>query len=144
MSEIHGVVKRPDPKDLSTIVCAPSSSHKEDSNSCPSRSVAKFIVPDLGDKVDSGIGLSYRPAYIALPAGTATLCRSQLYPPIRDYEFGYYETGYWMLVLVSWQASLQNIQFYPYYLLLNPLLNLYTKGSRIKFCLGSMHHIAHS
>ncbi len=25
-------------------------------------SVAKFIVPDWGDKVDSGIGLSYRPA----------------------------------------------------------------------------------
>jgi hypothetical protein len=24
--------------------------------------VAKFIVPDWGDKVDSGIGLSYRPA----------------------------------------------------------------------------------
>jgi hypothetical protein len=26
--------------------------------------VAKFIVPDWGDKVDSGIGLSYRPARI--------------------------------------------------------------------------------
>ncbi len=24
--------------------------------------IAKFIVPDWGDKVDSGIGLSYRPA----------------------------------------------------------------------------------
>ncbi len=26
------------------------------------RAVAKFLVPDLGDKVDAGIGLSYRPA----------------------------------------------------------------------------------
>jgi hypothetical protein len=26
---------------------------------------------------------------VAWRAGTATLCRSQLYPPVRDYEFGY-------------------------------------------------------
>ncbi len=39
------------------------------------RSVAKFIVPDGGGgEVNSGIGLS---------------CRIQLYPPVRDYEFGY-------------------------------------------------------
>ncbi len=31
--------------------------------------VAKFIVPDWEDKVDSGIGLSYRPASICKPAG---------------------------------------------------------------------------
>jgi hypothetical protein len=49
--------------------------------------VAKFIVPATGegDKVDSDIGLSYRPAtrppaYIHTPAGgTTTLCRSQLH-----------------------------------------------------------------
>jgi hypothetical protein len=42
---------------------------------------AKFIVPDWGDKVNSGD--------IGWGAGTTTLCRSQLYPPVRDYEFGY-------------------------------------------------------
>jgi hypothetical protein len=46
---------------------------------------AKFIVPDGGDKVDSGIGLSYRPAGLhrLAVAGryTTTLCRSQLYRP---------------------------------------------------------------
>jgi hypothetical protein len=44
------------------------------------RLVAKFIVPDWGDKVNSGI---------ACRDGTTTLCRSQLYPSVRDYEFGY-------------------------------------------------------
>ncbi len=34
-------------------------------NSESSLPVAKFIVPDWGDKVDSGIGLSYRPATYA-------------------------------------------------------------------------------
>jgi hypothetical protein len=34
--------------------------------------VAKFIVPDRGDKVDSGIGLSYRPVEILC---TITGCR---------------------------------------------------------------------
>jgi hypothetical protein len=37
--------------------------------------VAKFIVPDCGDKVDSGIGLSYRPARLHRLAGRYdTLC----------------------------------------------------------------------
>jgi hypothetical protein len=34
------------------------------SASPPTSPVAKFIVPDWGDKVDSDIGLSYRPARI--------------------------------------------------------------------------------
>jgi hypothetical protein len=35
------------------------------------RTVAKFIAPDWGDKVNFGIGLSYRPAgYIGCQAGT--------------------------------------------------------------------------
>ncbi len=41
-------------------------------------------VPDWGDKVNSGIGLSYWPAapgYIGWRAGTTTLCPSQLYIP---------------------------------------------------------------
>jgi hypothetical protein len=43
-------------------------------------SVAKFLVPDRGDKVDSGIRLSYRPpGYKGWQAGTTTLYRSQLY-----------------------------------------------------------------
>ncbi len=54
-------------------------------------SVAKFIVPDGGDKVDSGMVLSYRPTRLhGRQAGTTTDCRSQLYPPFRNYEFGYW------------------------------------------------------
>jgi hypothetical protein len=33
------------------------------------RTDAKFIVPDWGDKVDSGMGLSYRPAMLQRLAG---------------------------------------------------------------------------
>ncbi len=36
--------------------------------------------PEWGDKVDYGIGLS---GYIGWRAGTTTLCRSRLYPPVR-------------------------------------------------------------
>ncbi len=54
---------------------------------CP---VAEFIDPWLGDKVNSGIGLSYRHARLqGWRAVTTTLCLSWLYPPVRDYEFGY-------------------------------------------------------
>jgi hypothetical protein len=55
-------------------------------------SVAKFIVPYWGDKVDHGIELSYRPASLcSLRAGTRTLHHCQLYPPsqVRDYELGF-------------------------------------------------------
>jgi len=47
--------------------------------------------PYMGDKADSGIGLSYRPArlHTGCRAGTTSLCGSQLYPPFRNYEFGY-------------------------------------------------------
>ncbi len=54
--------------------------------------VAKFIVPDWGDKFDSEIWLSNRPAslcslsgryYNPMPESTS------VYPPFRDYEFGY-------------------------------------------------------
>jgi hypothetical protein len=39
--------------------------------------VAKFIVPDWGDKVDSGIGLSYRPARLyRLTTGVNCIPRS--------------------------------------------------------------------
>jgi hypothetical protein len=49
------------------------------------RPVAKFIVPDWEEKVDSGIGLSYRPAarLLGWPAGV-----NYNQPPFRDYEFG--------------------------------------------------------
>jgi hypothetical protein len=55
--------------------------------------VAKFIVLEGGDKVDSGIRLSYRPASLWNLAGRYDNPMpewSQPYPPqIRDYEFGY-------------------------------------------------------
>jgi hypothetical protein len=46
--------------------------------------------PWLGDTVDFGIGLSLWPASLCSLVGryTSALCRSQLYPPVRDYEFG--------------------------------------------------------
>ncbi len=51
---------------------------------------AEFIVPNWGDKVNSGCRTG-PPSYIGWRAGTTTLCRCQLYPPppVRDYEFGY-------------------------------------------------------
>jgi hypothetical protein len=61
------------------------------------RSVAKFIVPDWRDKVNSGIGLAYRMTklHIGWRDGTTTLCmRSQLYPPVKEYEFGYWRCFY--------------------------------------------------
>jgi hypothetical protein len=47
--------------------------------------VAKFLVPDWRDIVDSGNGLSYCSArlHIGWRAGTTTLCQNQLYPPVR-------------------------------------------------------------
>ncbi len=56
--------------------------------------LAKFIVPDKGDKVDSGVGLSYRPARLVhkhrlTGRYTTTLCWSQTISPSRDYKFGY-------------------------------------------------------
>ncbi len=54
------------------------------------RDQAEFIDPWLGDRVDSDTGLSHWPASpCSLAAGTTTLCRSWLYPPVRIYEFGY-------------------------------------------------------
>jgi hypothetical protein len=54
---------------------------------------AKFIVPDSGDIVNSGIGLSYRLSSLCSRAGiydnrTPELTLSPP-PPVRDYEFGY-------------------------------------------------------
>ncbi len=59
------------------------------------RPEAKFIVSDRRNKVASGKGFSYRPArlHIGWRAGRTALCRSQLYPPVRDYEFGYCSQG---------------------------------------------------
>ncbi len=44
---------------------------------------AKFLVPDWGYLVGSGIGLSYRrhTAYLAWRASATSQCQSQLYPP---------------------------------------------------------------
>ncbi len=47
--------------------------------------VAEVLDDWLGDKVNSGTGLSYWPAsHVAWCAGTTTVCRSWLYPPVRD------------------------------------------------------------
>jgi hypothetical protein len=52
--------------------------------------VAKFVVPDWRDIIDSGMGLlSYRPARLhRLAAGTTTLCLSRLYPQVKDIRIG--------------------------------------------------------
>jgi hypothetical protein len=56
------------------------------------QTVAEFIDPDWGDKVNSGIGLLYRPARLDRLAGQfdnlvpeLTVC----IPQTRIYEFGY-------------------------------------------------------
>ncbi len=54
---------------------------------------AQFIVPDWGDKVDHGIGLSYR--HVRLQKAACQYDNPMQYvwyvdfPPIRDYELGY-------------------------------------------------------
>jgi hypothetical protein len=60
--------------------------------------VAKFIVPDLRDKVDSGIGL--------WTCGTCPVPVSFI-PPVRDYEFGYCS-------LVEKQTSLKTTNGWHY------------------------------
>jgi hypothetical protein len=49
--------------------------------------------PCLWNIVDSGRGLSFRPARLCIGRGAGTSattpCQSRLYPPVRDYEFGY-------------------------------------------------------
>ncbi len=55
-----------------------------------SKPVAGFIDPWLWDKVNSGIGLSYRHARLhGWRAGTTSLCRSWL----EIYEFGYWSAS---------------------------------------------------
>jgi hypothetical protein len=53
--------------------------------------VAKFRVPDWEDKVNSDIGLSYRPTRLCSLAGRYEnpMPELTLSPPDRDYEFGY-------------------------------------------------------
>ncbi len=54
------------------------------------RPVAKFKVPDWGDKVDTGIGFLYRPVRLQRLAGRYDnpMPKSTIYLPFRDYEFG--------------------------------------------------------
>jgi hypothetical protein len=58
--------------------------------------LAQFIVPDWGDKFNSGIGLSYLPARLRIVQRLALAVQndnpmpeSTIYSPVRDYEFGY-------------------------------------------------------
>ncbi len=54
------------------------------STACTGTPVVEFIDPWLGDKVNPGLGLSYRHARLhGWRAGRSTLCRSWLYPPVR-------------------------------------------------------------
>ncbi len=47
--------------------------------------IAEFVDPWLGDKVNSGKGLSYWPtSHVAWQAGTTAPCLSWLSPPVRD------------------------------------------------------------
>jgi hypothetical protein len=62
-------------------------------NSLGLKPVAKFIVTEWGQ---GGIKLAPAqgcrtgpPGYLGWHAVTTTLCRSQLYLPFRDFEFGY-------------------------------------------------------
>ncbi len=52
---------------------------------------AQFIVPDWGVKVYHSIsGCRTGPSgYIGRRVGTTTICLSRLYPPLKDYKFGY-------------------------------------------------------
>ncbi len=54
-------------------------------------SVAEFMVPDWGDKVDYGIGFSYRTAMPMQPGGLVRqpYAGVNFIPPVRDYELGY-------------------------------------------------------
>ncbi len=61
---------------------------------CAVHTDAKFIVPDWGYKVDSGIGLSYQSGRLPRPAGRSDDPKKLPYsttvdPPFRDYEFAY-------------------------------------------------------
>ncbi len=53
--------------------------------------VVRFIVPDCGILVDSGIGSSYRLARLHRLEGPVRkpYAGVNIYPPFRDYEFGY-------------------------------------------------------
>ncbi len=66
---------------------------------CRDYAVAKFIVSDWGNKVDSGIGLSYRPATLhrlagrydnPMPALQQSYAGVNYIPPVRDYKFGHW------------------------------------------------------
>jgi hypothetical protein len=54
------------------------------------------MVPNLGDKVDWCIGMSYWPVRLNRLAGRLVRKASairQLYPPVRDYEFEFSQTN---------------------------------------------------
>ncbi len=80
----------------------------------PPPTCSQIHSPLLGDKVDYGIVLSYRPASLCiLTAGTTTLCHSQLYPPSQ---------GLWIGPVMS-QQVFYNITFLSesFFSLCNPL-----------------------
>ncbi len=70
------------------------------------RSCSRIHSPWLGDKVNSGTGLSYKRF-----AGTTTLWRNWLVPQSGIYEFGY---CYAVCMLSMHRACLCTVQAYPY------------------------------
>jgi hypothetical protein len=66
------------------------------------------------------MGLSYRPVrlhMLARPAGTTTLRHSQLYPPLRGYEFGHRQaTGRYYRFGKVKKSAILNDHFLNFYL----------------------------
>ncbi len=77
---------------------------------------AQFIVHNWVDKIDYGIGLTYRPVRVhGWRAGTTTLCHSRFYPPVMDYEFcyrlAYAESQPFLRRTLKYWARTDNINF---------------------------------
>ncbi len=85
-----------------TLVFTPTLTHTP-SPRHPPPPIAKFLVPDWGDKIDSGIGLSYPTGPPATQDGRPVrqpyVEVNYVYIPVRDYEFGY------SLVSMHWNTN---------------------------------------
>jgi hypothetical protein len=90
--------------------------------------VAKFTVLDWGAKVSSCIGLSYRPArlHVGWRAGTTTLCRSHIYPRVRNYEFGFFKFPVFFLNGLAFGLS-------------SPHRKLYSSSSALDTCVYNVY-----
>ncbi len=95
------------------------------------KAVAEFIDSWQGDKINPGIGLSYRhPRLHGWRVGTTTLCRSWLYPSIRDL---WNNIEIRLLEINSFEA--RSLRFRPPFLkpLSDPSCKVYSSSSTIIF-----------